>query len=163
MHDTAPKAGASGEARSDDAWLELAPNVKVPRGVVEFAYARSGGPGGQNVNKVSSRCQLRIALSAIPIHPEARQRLEAMAGRWLVGRGEGEGLAELLIDSDEHRTQSRNRDECLERLRALLLRAIPRPKTRRKTKPSRGSIERRLTEKKTRSAAKRRRSSGGDE
>lgn len=138
-----------------DGTLTLAPGVRIPRAVVDISFSRSSGPGGQNVNKLSTRCQLRLKLADLPIDPEARLRLEALAGHLLVGDGE------LLIDSESGRSQSGNREECLAKLRMLLLKAIPRPKPRRKTKPSKGSVERRLRQKKTRAGIKRLR--GGSE
>lgn len=134
-----------------DGTITLAPGVRVPRAVVDIDFSRSSGPGGQNVNKLSTRCQLRIRISDLPIHPEARLRLEASAGSVLVGDGE------LLIDAQSERSAERNRTKCFEKLRELIVKAMARPKVRRKTKPSRGSIERRLTAKKTRSETKRRR------
>ena len=129
----------------------------MPDAAVEFAYSRSGGPGGQNVNKVSTRCQMRIAVAAIPIHAEAQQRLRDSAGRYLTSSDE------LLIDSESERSQSGNRAACLSKLRELIVRARVRPKTRRPTKPSRGSVERRIGEKKRTSERKRGRGSGGEE
>jgi ribosome-associated protein len=137
--------------------VELAPGVRVPEAAVEFSYSRSGGPGGQNVNKVSTRCQLRIAVAAVPIHPEAQQRLREIAGRYLTTADE------LVIDSESERSQSGNRATCLAKLRELIVRAKVRPKARRATKPSRGSIERRISAKKRTSERKRSRGGGGDD
>lgn len=142
---------------SGRAGIELAPGVRVPEASIEFLYSRSGGPGGQNVNKVSTRCQMRIAVTAIPIHPEALVRLRDSAGRYLTTGDE------LLIDSEAERSQSGNRAVCLGKLRELIIRAKVRPKTRRATKPSRGSIERRIGEKKRTSERKRSRGGGQDD
>ncbi len=136
--------------------LELAPGVRAPAGILRFAYSRSGGPGGQNVNKVSSKAELRVALSDLPISDRARHRLADAAGR----RVTDEGV--LLLVSEVHRSQSRNKTECLEKLRDLLVAAMAEPKHRRKTKPTRGSKERRLTEKKVRGDVKRTRKSRDD-
>lgn len=135
--------------------VEIAPGLRVPDGAVEFIYSRSGGPGGQNVNKVSTRCQLRIAVGAVPIHPEAQQRLRELASRYLTGGDE------LLIDSESERSQSGNRAECLSKLRELIIRAKVRPKTRRATRPTRGSVERRIGAKKRTGERKRSRGGGG--
>ncbi len=135
--------------------VELAPGVSVPSGVVTFAYSRSGGPGGQNVNKVSTRCELRVALAEIPIHAGARERLAAAAGSRLLENGE------IQIVSQSERSQSGNREECMARLREMIVAAVVIPKVRKKTKPGRGAKERRLQSKRVRSETKRRR--GGAE
>jgi len=144
-----------GEETSINA-VELAPGVSVPAGVVTFAYSRSGGPGGQNVNKVSTRCELRIELANIPIHPGARERLAASAGARLLESGQ------IQIVSQSERSQSGNREECFARLREMIMRAVVVPKVRKKTKPGRGAKERRLQSKRVRSETKRRRG-GSDE
>lgn len=133
--------------------LQLAPGVFVPAGLVRFAFSRSSGPGGQNVNKRSTKAELRVRPEHIPIHPAALERLRHQARGWITDEGE------LLIIADEHRSQPRNRDECLARLRTLLVAAMVVPKVRRKTRPSRGSKERRLASKKARSEIKSRRRS----
>ncbi len=144
-----PSSSNAASPGGEGAGIELAPGVRVGPDAVDIAYSRSSGPGGQNVNKLSTRCQLRVTLAALPIDPEARLRLEALAGRYLTSDGQ------VLIDAQEHRSQSRNRDECFEKLRALLVRAMIRPKSRRKTRPTRGSVERRITAKKHRGQIKR--------
>lgn len=136
--------------------LELAPRVSVPAGVVRFAFSRSSGPGGQNVNKRSTKAELRVRPEELPLSESVRARLMEQARGYLTGDGD------ILIVADEHRTQSRNRDECVARLRALIVAAQVVPKVRRKTKPSRGSKERRLTAKKIRGQIKQNRRGGGD-
>jgi ribosome-associated protein len=153
--DTHPSDNLSNESPGAGT-LELAPGVRVPVGVVTVSFSRSSGPGGQNVNKLSTRCELRVRVDDLPIHPGARARLVTMAGRKVTSAGE------LIIDCESERSQSRNRQECFEKLRELIVQAMVIPKVRRATKPSRGSKERRLTEKKTRGAIKRNRR-GGDE
>lgn len=135
--------------------LQLAPGVNVAADAVELSYSRSSGPGGQNVNKVSTRCELRIALSRLPLHAGAIDRLKTLAGHKVTEAGE------LIIAADTSRSQGANREECFERLRELLVRAMVEPKRRKKTKPTKGSKERRLSEKKVRSDVKRRRNTGG--
>lgn len=137
--------------------IELAPGVVVPESAIDVSYASSRGPGGQNVNKKLTKAQLRIAIATIPIDEHARQRLASLAGSRLTVSGE------ILITADEFRSQERNASECMDRLRGLIVRAITRPKIRRKTKPSRGSIERRLQGKKQRSETKNTRRRVGDE
>ncbi|MBC7835002.1 MAG: aminoacyl-tRNA hydrolase [Phycisphaerales bacterium] len=127
----------------------MAPHVYVPEGVLAFSYSRSGGPGGQNVNKVSSKAELRLALHQIPISARARARLARLAGRRLTDEGE------LILTCEEDRSQSRNRAACFDKLRELIVQALMEPKVRRKTKPSKGSVQRRLDEKKTRARTKR--------
>lgn len=136
--------------------LQLAPGVRVDAGVIELSFTSSSGPGGQNVNKRATRCQLRIALNDLPIHPEAVQRLVHAAPHLVTPSGD------LLIDSDQERSQGRNRDACFERLRELLIVAMKRPKVRKATKPSRGSKERRIEGKKRRGDIKKNRRSSFD-
>lgn len=130
--------------------IEIAPGVTLPAGRLDFAYSRSSGPGGQNVNKLNTRATLTVALDdlAEPLHPAALRRLRDLAGQYLADD-------RLVISSQEHRSQIANRDECLEKLRHLIVRARARPKKRRPTQRTRGSIERRLGRKKQRGQIKR--------
>lgn len=137
--------------------LSLAPGVDVPAAAVAFSYSRSSGPGGQNVNKLSTRAELRLSLADLPLRPGALARLAAMAGSRVTADGQ------LIIVSQSERSQQGNRADCLEKLRELLVRAIPEPKVRRATKPTRGSKMRRLEGKKIRSGIKRGRSGGGED
>lgn len=143
-----PPAGPAG--------LQLAPGVYVPADAVRFSFASSSGPGGQNVNKRATKAELRIRIGDIPIHPDALDRLAAFAGQRITDAGE------LLITSDEHRSQPRNKAECLARLRELIIRAKVRPRPRRATKPTRGSKERRLATKRVRAQVKKGRREGGE-
>jgi ribosome-associated protein len=136
--------------------LPLAPGIYVPESAIRVAFVRASGPGGQNVNKRATKAQLRIALDDIPLRAPARARLERMA------RGSITAEGELLIQDDSTRSQGRNRDACVDRLREIVMRAMVPPKVRRKTKPTKGSVQRRLNEKKRRSETKRRRGNTDD-
>jgi ribosome-associated protein len=130
--------------------IELAPSVWTDREQLHFGFSRSSGPGGQNVNKVNTKTELRIHLSALHgLSDRALSRLKSLAARRLLADGH------LLFSADNQRTQEANRKACLEKLRALLIQAQHEPKTRRKTKPSRGAKERRLDTKKLQSQKKR--------
>ena len=148
MSDTTPENPSPG--------LPLGAGIKVPESSIRVAFVRASGPGGQNVNKRATKAQLRIALDDIPLTPSARARLERMA------RGSITSEGELLIQNDSTRSQGRNREACLDRLREFVLRAVVPPKVRRKTKPTKGSVQRRLDEKKRRSQTKRRRGNVDD-
>jgi ribosome-associated protein len=127
----------------------LAPGVRVPEAALRYSFSRSGGPGGQNVNKVNSKAELWVRLDAIAgLHPEAMERLKTLAGRKITDAGE------LHIISETSRSQLANREEALLRLRQLVLQAQVRPKKRRPTKPSRASKQRRIESKKRRSEVK---------
>jgi ribosome-associated protein len=143
----------TGESNS----LELAPGVSIDPGQVRLQYARSSGPGGQNVNKVNTKTELWVPISAlIGLTDTARDRLSKRAGHRLTQAGE------IHIAADNHRTQEANRAEAFDRLRELLLQAIHEPKRRRKTKPSKGAQRRRIESKKRRGAIKSNRRYGGD-
>lgn len=141
---------------SDQHGVRLAPGVVVPEGAIVFSFVSSSGPGGQNVNKRATKAVLRVRLADIPLSPDARARLRTLASMYLTGEDE------LVIAADDLRSQTRNRDEAVERLSTLVRAALVRPKVRRATKPTRGSRERRLTEKKQRGETKRRRGRSED-
>jgi ribosome-associated protein len=135
--------------------IQLAPRVYVSASAIRFQYARSSGPGGQNVNKVNTKTEIWVPLTAISgLTERAIERLRQMAGKRLTQSGE------LHIASDTHRTQEANRDAVMERLRMLVSQAAHEPKARRKTKPSRAAKRRRLESKRKRSEVKTNRRAG---
>ncbi|MBX3322486.1 MAG: aminoacyl-tRNA hydrolase [Phycisphaeraceae bacterium] len=133
----------------DDGLLELAPGVRVDPAMVRVDYVASSGPGGQNVNKRATKAQVRLRVTDLPIAEDARRRLIEQAGSRMTQAGE------LVIASDEFRSQRRNRESCLSRLRILLVTAMNPPRTRRATRTPRWAIERRIDEKKRQSDVKR--------
>lgn len=151
MHTSANEQPPPRPNPSGDGQVRLAPGVFVREADLVYTATRSSGPGGQNVNKRSTRVELRIDLDAVPLEPGARRRLERIAGNRVVGSGE------LVLSSQDERSQKRNKDACLMKLRELVMKAMIRPKPRIKTKPGRGAIERRLREKREHAEKKRRR------
>ncbi len=129
--------------------LVVSPTIAVPQREFRFSYARSSGPGGQNVNKVNSKVQLSwtpAESSALP--SDVLQRLLDQQ------RNRVNKAGELLITSERYRDRERNVSDCVEKLRQMLLRASRRPTPRKPTKPTRGSKERRLRDKRVRSQTK---------
>lgn len=140
--------------------IAVAPGVRLAESDLRWTYARSSGPGGQNVNKLATKVQLHVPLAALRRHigAAATERLALLAGpARLTDQGE------LLITTDQTRSQRMNRSLCLERLRTLLLEALRPPRRRHRTRPTAGSRQRRLDEKKKHGAAKQRRAAPRDE
>lgn len=123
--------------------------ITIPQSEFRFDFSRSSGPGGQNVNKVNSRATLRWRPAESPSLPgPVRARLLDRVGSRLTNEGD------LLISSQLTRDQSRNLNDCLEKLRRLVLAAVNPPKPRRPTRPTRASRQRRLDAKARRSQIK---------
>jgi ribosome-associated protein len=123
--------------------LEITPTLQIPDTEFTWTFARSSGPGGQNVNKVSSKAVLRWDIAACTLLPEeVKIRLALQQKRFFTQEGS------LLITSQRYRDQERNREDCLEKLRAIILQAMAVPTPRKKTRPSRGSKRARLKDKK---------------
>ena len=142
--------------------LATIPGVLIRPGGVRFVFSRSSGPGGQAVNKVSSRATLRICVGDIRGLDElARARVRLLAGSRLTHDDE------ILISAETSRSQLDNKRFCAERLRDLIIRARIRPKKRKKSRPSRSMIEKRLEGKRRQSHKKNLRRQGrprqGDE
>ena len=134
---------------------EMIPGVRVADSAMRFQFARSSGPGGQNVNKLNTKAELWVPLSAITgLSERAMARLRALAGRRLTGAGE------IHLTAETERSQEGNRSAVLDRLRQLLTECRHEPKPRRKTKPSRASKGGRLESKKRRSQVKSHRRAG---
>jgi ribosome-associated protein len=128
--------------------IRITDTLSIDERAIEERFVRASGPGGQNVNKVSTAVQLRFDVSGSSLPGEIRTRLETLAG----SRMTTEGV--LVIDAREHRTQAQNREAARERLIALIEQASRRPKKRRPTRPGRAAKERRLTSKKKRAEVK---------
>lgn len=136
--------------------IRITPRLTIDEEEIRISFVRASGPGGQNVNKVSTAAELRFDAANSPGLPdEVKQRLATLAGRRMTNDGV------VVIFADRFRTQERNRDDATQRLIELIARAAERPKRRIATRPTKGSKERRLAEKQHRSTIKRGR--GGDE
>jgi ribosome-associated protein len=131
--------------------LHVTPSIVIPDHELDERFVRASGPGGQNVNKVSTAVELRFNVAESALPGDVKARLKALAGKRMASDGV------LLIDSRQHRTQARNRAEARARLAALLRKAAARPKSRKKTGPTRAARERRLAAKVQRARVKSRR------
>ena len=126
--------------------------ITIDEDELHEVFVRASGPGGQNVNKVSTAVQLRFDVANSPSLPDdVRERLTRLAGKRMTDAGE------LVIDARQFRTQLKNRQDARQRLVELIRLASVRPKPRRKTKPTRASKERRLEGKRHRGKTKKRR------
>jgi ribosome-associated protein len=132
--------------------IRVTPSITIDESELVFVYSRASGPGGQNVNKVSTAAQLRFDVARSASLPsDVKERLAQLAGTRMTNNGV------LIIDARRYRTRERNREDAVERLVTLIRTAAKRPKRRKETKRTRESKERRLEEKRHRSQTKRRR------
>jgi ribosome-associated protein len=140
MHEEAP-----------DNRIAIAPGVLLPESALAFTFSRSGGPGGQNVNKLNTKATLTVEIADLAevMPPWALKRLLIHAGSKIAGDAD-----RIVIHDSSSRSQSSNRQACLAKLRLMIVEAMNRPKRRRPTKPSRGAIQRRLDSKKHRAKIK---------
>ena len=128
--------------------LEINDDIKIPLSEIQFTYVRSSGPGGQNVNKVASKAVLRWNPGETNTMPEsALLRFRKLFPRCWTGEGE------IVISSQRTRDALKNKNDCLEKLRQMLQNAVKEPKRRIPTRPTQGSVKRRL-ENKARQAQK---------
>ena len=138
-----------GEAPGETKGLWVRPGLVIPENELSATFTRSGGPGGQNVNKLNTRCSLRFSIRDSRVLKESERTwlLERLQSRLTLA-------GELIIHASTQREQRRNEREARQRLAEILSQALEKPKTRRKTRPTRGSKERRLSDKRRRSETK---------
>jgi ribosome-associated protein len=123
-------------------------NVEIPEEALSERFLAATGPGGQNVNKVATACQLRVDVFKLGLNPQAYEQLKAIAGSRMTSAGE------LIITARNYRTQEANREDARARLAEMIARAHIVPRKRKPTRPSKAAKARRVDAKKGRSAIK---------
>jgi ribosome-associated protein len=134
--------------------LRISRDLAIDLNDIEISFVRASGPGGQNVNKLSTAAQLRFDTRGIAVPDDARARLNRLAGQRMTKDGV------IVIQAQRFRTQERNRADAIDRLLELLREAMTRPIPRRPTRPTKASKQRRLDSKKRRGDVKAKRGSG---
>jgi ribosome-associated protein len=129
--------------------IYISPEISIEESELEYTFIRSSGPGGQNVNKVSSAVHLRFnVMGSLSLPEDVKKRLASLAGNRLSEKGI------ILIEAKRYRSQNRNIEDATQRLASLIMRAVQKPKVRKKTKPSVSASAARVYDKKKRSAIK---------
>ena len=138
--------------------LRVNSRIIIPQSELRFSFVRSSGPGGQNVNKVNSKAQLRWSVTRSESLPEdVRGRMLSRYARRINDRGE------IVLTSQRYRDQARNIGDCLTKLREMLAAVATPPKRRKKTRPPKSASESRLRDKRAKADKKRSRSDRGDD
>ena len=132
--------------------IQITDAIQIDERELDWDFVRSSGPGGQNVNKVATTVVLRFSTARCPaLSSHVRERLRQIAGRKMTSDGD------IVIKAGRFRSQSQNREDAIERLVEMIRRAAVQPKKRRKTRPTRSSVEKRLSTKQRRSRIKQQR------
>jgi ribosome-associated protein len=129
--------------------IEITPTILLDDTEIKFTFVRSQGPGGQNVNKVSTAVLLRFnVFNSVSLPDAIKERMISLLGKRLTSQGD------LIIKSNRFRTQGRNKQDAINKLQEIIKQAVIIPKKRKKTKPSKTAVKRRLDNKKTHSQKK---------